>query len=255
MSRKVDLLLAVIMALVCHGGFLAAVGLMGWSLAHGLQSGLGAVPAPWAPWANAALALQFPLLHSSLLTRPGRLLLGRLIPGPRGRVLAVTTFVIVTCAQIVLTFAAWTPSRVVWWMPRGAAGAAAWVLFGASWLFLARAIGDAGAGLQSGAIGWWALLRGRLPRFGGMPTGGLFRVCRQPIYLGFLLVLLTAPVWTPDRLLLLSIWGPYCVLAPMLKERRFRAMYGDAFVAYQRLVPYFVPLLIPRLHDADHRRR
>jgi len=33
----------------------------------------------------------------------------------------------------------------------------------------------------------------------------------------------------------------YCVLAPRLKERRFKLRYGGRFEAYRRRVPYFVP--------------
>ncbi|MCA8942829.1 MAG: isoprenylcysteine carboxylmethyltransferase family protein [Planctomycetes bacterium] len=254
-TRLIDRVVAILAGLLCHGGFLFAVGAMAWALAGGMQTGLGRVPAPWASLANLGLALQFPLLHSVLLTSPGRALLGRCVPGARGRTLVVTTFVIVTSAQLAAVFLLWTPTGTVWYVPAGLSGVLSYTLFLASWMFLVRAIHDAGAGLQSGAIGWWALFRGRRPHFGGLPTEGLFRTCRQPIYLGFLLVLLTAPTRSADQLLLVLVWGPYCILAPRLKERRFLAIYGDEFAQYQRAVPYFVPFPWKRHHDEDHRGR
>jgi methanethiol S-methyltransferase len=42
------------------------------------------------------------------------------------------------------------------------------------------------------------------PIFRDMPTRGLFRLIRQPIYAAFALTLWTVPVWTPDQLVLHS---------------------------------------------------
>jgi protein-S-isoprenylcysteine O-methyltransferase Ste14 len=104
--------------------------------------------------------------------------------------------------------------------------------------------------LQSGALGWWALARGRKPVFPDMPETGLFRVVRQPIYVSFALVLWTMPVWTADQLVLATAYTAYCILAPRLKERRFTAIYGDRFRAYQARVPYWLPRLSRRRDHA-----
>src|SRR5690606_12325160 len=108
----------------------------------------------------------------------------------------------VSSAQLILLFTAWTPSGVVWLAPTGALRVASYAAFAASWLFLLRALHDAGMNLQTGSLGWWALLRGERPRYPALPTGGVFQVCRQPIYLAFFLILWTAPTWTPDHLVL-----------------------------------------------------
>ncbi|MEL6680623.1 MAG: isoprenylcysteine carboxylmethyltransferase family protein, partial [Pseudomonadota bacterium] len=70
-----------------------------------------------------------------------------------------------------------------------------------------------------------------------------FRIIRQPIYVSFALTTWTVPVWTPDQLVLAVSLTAYCLLAPLMKERRFRARYGARFEAYQRSVPYAVPRL------------
>jgi protein-S-isoprenylcysteine O-methyltransferase Ste14 len=82
-------------------------------------------------------------------------------------------------------------------------------------------------------------------RYGGLPERGLFQVCRQPIYLGFALVLWTAPCWTPDWFALCAVWTLYCVLGPRLKERRWLRIYGDRFERYRRAVPYMIPRRAP----------
>jgi protein-S-isoprenylcysteine O-methyltransferase Ste14 len=76
-----------------------------------------------------------------------------------------------------------------------------------------------------------------------MPTRGLFRIIRQPIYVAFALTLWTVPVWTPDQLVLAVSYTAYCLLAPRTKERRFAARYGDRFRRYQATVPYALPRL------------
>ena len=86
-----------------------------------------------------------------------------------------------------------------------------------------------------------ALWRGEPVRYGGMPTGGLFRRCRQPIYLGFALVLWTAPVWSPDWLALAVAWCCHCVIGPLLKFARWARRFGPKFVHYQSTVSYFLP--------------
>jgi len=66
-------------------------------------------------------------------------------------------------------------------------------------------------------------------------------VIRQPIYLAFALTTWAVPVWTPDQLALAISLTAYCLTAPMLKERRFRARYGDRFDRYAARTPYMIP--------------
>src|SRR5262245_7117102 len=234
---------ALAMAVLCHGAFVAAVASMAWSLATGMQGARGTVPARLAPFVNGLLMLQFPLLHSFLLAARGRQLLTRLSPVGHGRTLVLSTYALVASLQLLLTFHAWTPSGVVWHRPHGLAGAGQWLLFAAAWAFLQKALFDAGLAVQTGFAGWWALLRGRAVSFGELPTGGLFRLCRQPIYLGFAMVLWTAPVWSLDWLALACGWSSYCVVGPLWKEARWLSRFGPQFAAYRATVPYLLPRL------------
>jgi len=233
--------LAGVMGLACHIFFAAAVAAMMTAMFFGLSESLGRVPWPWALLANAALIAQFPLVHSLLLTRRGGRWLSRLIPGPHGGTLATTSYALIASMQLLALFALWTPSGIVWWR---AEGIAFWIIcaaYAASWLLLMKASFDAGAEVQSGALGWMSLLGRIKPRFPDMPSLGLFRVIRQPIYVAFALTLWTVPVWTPDQLALAVSYTAYCLLAPRLKERRFAARYGERFERYRDSVPYVVP--------------
>lgn len=235
--------LALGLGALCHTVFAAGVLAMIVAMFFGLSESLGTVPWPWAAAANIALILQFPLAHSLLLTGPGGRLLARLIPGPHGQTLATTTYAIIASAQLLALFALWTPSGIVWWRAEGAVFWVVTAAYGVSWLILLKASFDAGAEVQSGALGWMSLLARIRPVFPDMPTQGLFRLIRQPIYVAFALTLWTVPVWTPDQLILAICYTAYCLLAPRRKERRFVARYGDRFLRYRAAVPYVLPRL------------
>ena len=235
--------LALTFGALCHTLFAAGVLAMIVAMFFGLGESLGTVPWPMAALANAALIVQFPLVHSLFLTPRGGRVLARLIPGRHGQTLATTTYAIIASAQLLALFALWTPSGIIWWRAEGAAFWAMTAAYAASWLILLKASFDAGAEVQSGALGWMSLLARIRPVFPDMPTQGLFRLIRQPIYVAFALTLWTPPVWTPDQLVLATAFTAYCLLAPRLKERRFAARYGARFDRYRATVPYALPRL------------
>ena len=111
-------LLALAFGLACHTAFAGAVGAMAWKLYHGMGGG-PRLPLPGALAWDLLLILQFPLLHSLLLTRRGGRLLERLIPGGIGRELRTTTFALIASLQLLLVFSAWAPLGPVWFGIRG----------------------------------------------------------------------------------------------------------------------------------------
>ncbi len=237
-------LLALSYGVVCHISFAFGVLTMMAAMYFGMSRSLGAVPAPWTWFANVALLVQFPLVHSLLLTTRGRRLLGRLAPMGAGSTLSTTTYAAISAAQVFLLFAFWSPTGIIWWQAGGATLVMMSVLYATAWLLLGKSMADAGLDLQTGSLGWVALFRGRKPVYPPMPVTGLFRLTRQPIYVAFTLTLWTVPTWTPDQLVVAVTFTAYCLAAPLLKEARFRRIYGASFDAYARDVRYWLP--IPR---------
>lgn len=235
--------LALTFGVAVHLIFAAAVVAMILAMYFGMSRSFGSVPYPYAIIANAFLVLQFPLVHSFLLTGPGMRLLVRLVPGPHAGTLSTTTYAVVASLQLLALFALWTPTGIVWWRAEGWALYIVAGAYTAAWGLLIKASWDAGAEVQSGALGWMSLMRNAKPEFPDMPTGGLFRIIRQPIYVAFALTLWTVPTWTPDQLALALSLTLYCLVAPKLKERRFEARYGDRFRSYKRQVPYAFPTI------------
>jgi protein-S-isoprenylcysteine O-methyltransferase Ste14 len=157
--------------------------------------------------------------------------------------MTTTTYVIISSVQLIGVCVLWSPSGTVWHPFAPPLAHLSNLAYGASWLFLAKAMLDSGLSLQSGALGWLSVFRGKQPKYPDMPERGTFRHSRQPIYLAFLLILISSPVWTPDKVFFAIFWGSYLVFAPRLKERRLERAYGERFRAYQKRTPYFLPHL------------
>jgi hypothetical protein len=246
--------IAVAWAVTSLTAFATGVAAMLVGLHEGLTAGLvarGTLRGTAAAIANGVLVLQFPLLHSALLTRRGQHLLARLAPRDCGRTLAPTNFAAVGSLQLVATFLLWSPSGIVLHTASGAARAGWELLYAASWIFLVKALADARLSVQTGACGWIALLRDRPVEFGDFPTGGTFRLCRQPVYLAFASTLWTAPVHTLDSLALALVWTAYCVIGPLHKEARYRRWHGARYALWSSTIPY----LLPRLFAWQRRTR
>jgi ubiquinone biosynthesis O-methyltransferase len=232
---------------LCHGLFVTGVSMMIFQMYFGMSRSFGASEAPWNWLANAVLLLQFPIAHSFLLSASGRRLLARLAPRDFGTELLATTYVIIASAQVLILFSCWTPSGAILWQPQGALFWTLTSLYAASWLLLGKAILDAGITLQTGSLGWWAVFWNVKPKYPGMPTRGLFRLCRQPIYLAFTCTVWTVPIWTPDQLFIACGLTAYCLIGPLFKEARFARLFGQKFSDYQEIRPYWLPTVRPLL--------
>lgn len=234
---------ALAWGLACHATFAAAIALALREFWNGFQGGLGTFHGRAALLADAALVLQFPVLHSFFLAAPGRRILARLAPLGLGPDLATTSFGTIASTQLLVVLLAWSPSGLVLAELSGPWRVLSGLLYAASWLLLVRSLWDAGLGLQTGWIGWSAVLRGRSPRYPGFPRRGLFQLCRQPVYVAFALTLWTGPVLTLDRLALAMTWTAYCLVGPRFKEARLRARHGAEYEAWAERVPYVLPRL------------
>ncbi|MFN0058661.1 MAG: methyltransferase family protein [Planctomycetota bacterium] len=238
MHRVVALLLGAL----CHGSFALGVGAMVIGLYSGMTHGFGTLTGASAWIVDLLLVCQFPLLHSWMLSQPGRRVASQLA-GRWGGTLFSTIFATFASWQLLVTFCAWSPLCGPRWTPSGSLFVVSCVAYALSWVLLGQTMLDAGLASQTGAMGWWALFRGRKPKFGPLPTQRTFAFCRQPVYFAYALTLWTGPTWSLDRLVLAVVWTGYCVLGPLRKEARYVGYHGELFREYQRRVPYFVPWL------------
>lgn len=232
---------ALLYGLVSHCLFLASVVVMFVSLYQGLHVSLLHLRGGTAAVVDLVLILQFAAGHTLLLSDRGRRFMNHLAPMGLGRDLSTTIFAALASVQLLVTFLFWSSSEILWAAPHGWIKNGLTALYAASWILLAKSMSDAGLDTQIGALGWRSVWSGKKPVYRPFSRTGLFRHSRQPIYVSFTLILWTAPVWTPDHFFLAVTWSLYCVLAPLMKEKRYLRYYGAAFARYQKLVPYWFP--------------
>jgi ubiquinone biosynthesis O-methyltransferase len=233
--------IAAFYGLLCHSLFISAVAAMFVMMLFGMTLSLGRLSGTWRFIANALLLLQFPIGHSLLLTRFGKGILRHLAPAGLGGDLSTTTYAAIASLQVLALFLLWSPSGTVWWRAEGALFLVLCCAYSLAWLGLFKAIVDAGFALQVGLLGWYSVVRRVAVRYPPMPQDGLFRLCRQPIYVAFAATLWTVPTWTPDQLVIASALTLYCIIGPLFKEARFKSLFGDEFEVYRRRVPYWIP--------------
>lgn len=243
---------AVAYGLTVHLLFLLAVVLMASSFYGGFPLAMGTLDGSSRVIVNLLLLIQFPLIHSFLLSNRGRRLLARPFSGERGRTLTTTTYAATASLQLVVALLFWSPSHEIWYAPSGALLWGWSLLYGASWLLLMKSMQDAGLSVQLGYLGWVSLFRGVKPKFSGFSTKGMCGACRHPIYFTFALILWLGPVWNADHLTVAVVWTLYCLFGPLLKERRYLTFYGARYSEFRARTPYWIPALPWTVRGATH---
>ena len=240
-AKGKELVYAFIYGISCHILFSVAVIAMIYHMFYGMQKSYGNFQGPLAIIANGALVLQFPIVHSFLLSQKGQKLLNCLGPKGLASKLSTTSFTIVASVQLLVLFMLWSPSEIIYELPFEFLIYTLPVLYSLSWILLIIATIDAGLEVQSGALGWISVLTNKSPIFPPLPTTGLYSIIRHPIYASFFLAVVTVPSWTADQLIISFILGGYCVFAPILKDRRLIKRHGQNYVKYKDITPYMIP--------------
>ena len=232
---------AALYGVMTHLIFLFAVILMFFSLLNGLGGSTGYFSWQRSLW-DLGLLIQFPLIHSLLLTQKGRSILSLRNRSKLARHLVTTTFALIASLQLIVVFEFWRSTGVVIWEPPRTIQRLLACGFIFSWILLAKSMWDSDITLQTGIKGWFSVIRNRKPEYRSFPDGGVYRFCRQPIYLSYILILVSSPHWTLDRMMIALIWGSYCILGAIAKERRFLQFFGEEFQKYRERVPFMLPI-------------
>ena len=235
-------LISLMYGLICHVSFAISGLCMFWVLYNGLTVSLGFVRHPLSIFVNILLLLQFPILHSFLLTNSGRRFLRFFAPSHYAKTLETTIYASIASIQLMVLFLLWTPSNIIIYDLKYPYNILNIFLFILGWVFLGISSFQAGYKVQTGSLGWTSMFLSEKPKFPPMPIHGLFKLIRQPIYLSFCIVLWTPPTMTVDLFFLALIYSLYCYFSPLLKEKRFTKLYGKAFLKYKKNTPYFFPV-------------
>ena len=168
-AKGENLIYAFTYGIMCHLLFGIAVIAMIFHMFYGMQKSLGNFEGTLAIITNGALLLQFPIVHSFLLSQRGQKILTSIGPKELSSHLSTTSFTIVASLQLLALFMLWSPSKIVYDMPFEFLVYLLAVLYFLSWTLLIFATIDAGLEVQSGALGWISVLTNKSPVFPHCP--------------------------------------------------------------------------------------
>ncbi len=92
-----------------------------------------------------------------------------------------------------------------------------------------------------------AALQGKTVKPASLSLGGPYRWVRHPLYAFVVVLLWSYPDLTADRLLLNVLWTIWVYIGAVFEERDLVSAFGESYRTYQRQVPMFLPLRMPRL--------
>lgn len=161
----------------------------------------------------------------------------RIIPAAAER----STFVLATCAILILTFFQWRPLPHVIWATDGVVAGALWGL---------SALGFAIVLVSTFLIDHFELfgLSQVMAHVRGQPLVPptfherlFYKVVRHPLMTGFMLAFWSAPVMTGSRFLFALTCTVFVLVALRFEERDLIANHGEDYLDYKRRVPGLLP--------------
>jgi protein-S-isoprenylcysteine O-methyltransferase Ste14 len=188
---------------------------------------------------DLALIALFGIQHTVMARPAFKRAWARLVPQPVER----STFMLASCACLVLLFWQWRPfPDGIWQAPPGAAEVIAGL----------AAVGWATAFVSTFLVDHFELFG--LRQTFGFATGRafrppvfrerlLYRAVRHPLMLGFLIAFWAAPAMSRGHLLFAAGMTAYILLGLVVEERTLVELHGDAYRDYRRRVPKLIPRL------------
>lgn len=194
------------------------------------------MPAAWA--INIALIAAFGLQHS-IMARPGfKAWWTRFVPAPIER----STYVWFSNVVVIALMLFWQGIDVVVWDVQQPVGRALlWALFAAGWLMVPAVSLMIHHFDLFGTRQVWLHLQGRPYEPLPFRTPMLYGKVRHPLYVGWALAFWATPTMTLGHLLFAGSLTLYMLIAVRIEERDLMEYFGEAYRAYRRRVPMFVP--------------
>lgn len=164
------------------------------------------------------------------------------------------TYNLVATASLALLFWQWRPIALAVWTATGPLAAALRGGFWLGWTLCAVSVVSTNLFDLTGLRHAWRALRGRPPAALPLTRRLLYAHMRHPLYVGFLLILWSAPVMSAGRLLFAGVCSSYIFIAVRYEERDLAAQHGPAYDAYRAQVPRF-GLRLPRRASSSRLHR
>lgn len=153
-----------------------------------------------------------------------------------------STYVLFSCAALLLLFWKWEPmGAVIWNIENGGARWLLQVAYGFGWLTVFVSTLLINHFDLFGLRQVWLRLIDRPYAPLGFRTPGPYRYIRHPLYLGWFIVFWSAPVMTVTHLVFALATTGCILVAIQFEERDLIKMHGE-YAEYRRRVPMILPL-------------
>jgi protein-S-isoprenylcysteine O-methyltransferase Ste14 len=153
-----------------------------------------------------------------------------------------STFVLLASVVLAALIAHWRPMPDLIWSIESPIGQAImYGLFGLGWAILLTATFLINHFELFGLQQVYENLRGRSITPIKFKTPGLYKICRHPIYLGFVLGFWATPQMSEGHLLLAIGTTAYIFIGIFFEERDLIVSFGDEYRRYRQRVPMLFP--------------
>jgi protein-S-isoprenylcysteine O-methyltransferase Ste14 len=219
------------------GTFLYLIGFIGgFGVPKTLDSG---VPGPigLALAVNLGLLALFAIQHT-IMARPAfKRWWTTLIPEQVER----STFVLVTSLLLCLMAWQWRPIAGVVWQVEGAAASAIHAISAVGWVIVLASTFIIDHFDLFGVRQTLSYAFRRSYRPPQYKEVYLYRFCRHPLMLGFLIAFWATPTMSAGHLLFAGVCTAYILVAIKVEERTLIQLHGSAYEDYRRRVPALIP--------------
>ena len=187
---------------------------------------------------NAGLLAMFALQHSGMARPAFKRWWTRIIPQPIER----STYVLFSNVAMIVMFAFWRPlGGMVWEVDHTVGRAAIYSLYGLGWLTVLYATCLINHFDLFGLRQVWCYFRNRPCAPLEFRIPGMYRHVRHPLYVGWLIVMWSAPAMSVSHLMFAIGATGYILVAIVFEERDLVDSLGSPYAEYQRSTPKLIP--------------
>ena len=186
---------------------------------------------------NILLIGVFGLQHTVMARPAFKAVWTRMVPSSVER----STYLLFSCAAVLLMFWKWQPMGGTIWNVENAAGRMALnVLYVVGWLTVLSTTFLINHFDLFGLRQVWLRLLGRPYTGLVFRTPGPYRFVRHPLYVGWLMVFWSAPVMTAAHLVFAAVTSAYILIAIRYEEGDLLELHPE-YAEYRRQVPMLMP--------------